>query len=174
MEVDTRETGTALLDFDTFFRETFVMVARAAALVARDAGAGQDAAQEAFFRLYERWSRMQSREHARRFAFRVAINLARSHLRKAVRSARVGLTFGGAAGPEATGAVDDWLAVRGALAGLSPRRRAVAVLVDYVGMDAAEAGEVLGIAAGTVRAHLMRARRDLRKRLGLEEPEVTG
>src|SRR5438552_13454001 len=125
MDVDTRETGTALLDFDTFFRETFVTVARAAALVARDAGAGQDAAQEAFFRLYERWSRMESREHARRFAFRVAINLARSHVRRTVRVTRVGLRLG-SEGSEPSGGIEEWLAVREALSGLSPRRRAVA------------------------------------------------
>jgi|SRR6266496_576605 len=172
MEVDTRETGTALPEFDAFFRETFVAVARAAALVARDAGAGQDAAQEAFFRLYERWARIESEEHARRFAFRVAINMARSHVRKAVRVARAGRRLG-AMDREPAAGVEEWLVVRDALAGLTPRRRAVAVLVDYTGMDAAEAGAVLGISPATVRAHLMRARRDLRTRLGLEEPEVT-
>ena len=75
----------ALPEFETFFRETFDGVARAAALVARDLGIGQELAQEAFFRLYERWSEMQSEEHARRFAYRVTINLARSHLRKHLR-----------------------------------------------------------------------------------------
>src|SRR5436190_14952836 len=173
MDVDMREPETALPDFDTFFRETFATVARSAALVARDAGAGQDAAQEAFFRLYERWPRIESRERGRRFAFRVGINLARSHVRKVVRVTRAGLRLGGEASQQG-GGPDDWLALREALAGLSPRRRGVAVLVDYVGMDAAEAGATLGISAGTVRAHLMRARRDLRTRLGLGELEVTG
>src|SRR6266581_7294105 len=68
--------------------------------------------------------------------------------------------------------VDEWLSIRSALAAISPRRRAAVVLVDYVGMDAGEAGGVLGLSAGTVRTHLMRGRRDLRKRLGLGEPEV--
>src|SRR5712691_4838084 len=161
MDVDTRERGASLLpDFDTFFRETFVAVARAAALVARDAGVGQDLAQEAFFRLYERWSRMESAEHARRFAFRVAINLARSHLRKHLRVTLAGLEPRGK-GFEQIAQVDEWLAIRAALSGLSPRRRAAVVLIDYVGMDAGETGDVLGISAGTVRAHLMRGRRDM-------------
>ncbi|MDP9342993.1 MAG: RNA polymerase sigma factor [Actinomycetota bacterium] len=170
--MDTRERGAGLLpDFDTFFRETFLVVARAAALVARDPGAGQDVAQEAFFRLSERWHRMESAEHARRFAFRVAINLARSHVRKYLRVALAGLEPR-AERVEQIPQVDEWLAIRTALSGLSPRRRAAVVLIDYVGMDAGEAGGVLGISAGTVRAHLMRGRRDMRKRLGLAEPEV--
>src|SRR5947207_3874068 len=92
MKVEIHQRGAELLtDFDTFFRETFVEVARAAALVARDPGVGQELAQEAFFRVYERWTQMESPEHARRFAFRVAINLARSHVRKHFRVALAGL-----------------------------------------------------------------------------------
>lgn len=174
MDLQTRATGAAVLpEFDPFFRETFPGVARAAALVARDPGTGQDLAQEAFFRLYERWSDFQSVEHARRFAYRVAINLARSHLRKHLRVMLAGLDPGaGRAGPIPR--TEEWLEIRTALAGLSPRQRASVVLVDYVGMEAGEAGDVLGIAAGTVRAHLMRGRRILRKQLGLEEQEAEG
>ena len=106
MHVDTREADPALLpDFDTFFRETFVSVARAAALVARDVGVGQELAQEAFFRLYERWARIESVEHARRFAFRVAINLARSHLRKYLRVTLAGLEPKGAPAQQVTSIV---------------------------------------------------------------------
>ena len=170
-DLERREMGAApLADFDTFFRETFVVVARAAALVARDPGAGQDLAQEAFFRLHERWRRMESAEHARRFAFRVAINLARSHVRKYLRVTLAGLELGGHE-PAQVAQVDDWLSIRAALRGISPRQRSAVVLVDYVGMDAGEAAEVLGISPGTVRAHLMRGRRGMRKGLGLTEPE---
>src|SRR5919201_2851693 len=148
MEANIREREAAVLpDFDAFFRVTFGAVARAAALVARDPGVGQELAQEAFFRLYERWPRIQSAEHARRFAFRVAINLARSHLRKHLRVALAGLEPR-AAGPDPVTRADEWLSIRSALEGLTPRRRAAVVLVDYVGMDAAETGEVLGISAG--------------------------
>lgn len=77
-------------DFDTFFRTYFPGVARAAALVARDPSTGQDLAQEAFARLYQRWHDMASVDHARNFVFRVAINLARSHLRKHRTPSRMG------------------------------------------------------------------------------------
>ncbi len=71
LEVNLRaEPGEAAADFDGFFREHFPGVARAAALVARDPGTGQDLAQEAFARLYARWHEMETTDHARNFAYR--------------------------------------------------------------------------------------------------------
>lgn len=168
MELDTQAPSVAAREFDAFFRDTFVGVARAAALVARDVGVGQEVAQEAFARLLERWDRMEGSEHARRFAYRVAINLARSHVRKHVRVILAGLDPAGRPVEPSTRA-EDWLRIRAALGALSARQRAVVVLVDYADLDAAEAGRVLGISAGTVRAHLMRGRRALRERLQTEE-----
>jgi len=164
--VSNSEAG-ALPSFDDFFRSTFSCVARAAALVARDPGVGQELAQESFLRLYERWARFESEEHARRFAYRVAINLARSHLRKHIRVALAGLDLGRGRS-EPTDTNDAWLSIMPLLGELSPRQRAAIVLVDYVGMESAEAAEVLGIAAGTVRAHLLRGRTALRERIGRE------
>lgn len=170
MDLDTQAPPVAPPDFDALFRETFVGVARAAALVARDPGVGQEVAQEAFARLLERWDQMEGSEHARRFAYRVAINLARSHVRKHIRVTLAGLDP--ARRPiEPSTRADDWLEIRAALGALSARQRAVVVLVDYADLDAAEAGRILGISAGTVRAHLMRGRRALRERLRIEERE---
>jgi len=88
--VDDESVETAP-DFDSFFRTHFERVARAAALVARDPGTGQELAQEAFARLFERWKDMGSEDHARNFAYKVAINLAKSHLRKHLRVSFTGL-----------------------------------------------------------------------------------
>jgi RNA polymerase sigma-70 factor (ECF subfamily) len=160
------------VDFDPFFRAHFSSVARAAALVARDPGTGQDLAQEAFARLFERWSDMDSPDHARNFAYKVAINLARSHLRKHLRVSLFGLRRSDEpAAPASLTRSDDWLQVAGALAGLSPRQRACVVLVDYADMDSAGAARVLGMTPGTVRVHLTRGRRALRERLGLAPKE---
>jgi len=167
------EASVALpADFDSFFRGHFPGVARAAALVARDPGTGQEIAQEAFARLFERWDAMASEDHARNFAYRVAINLARSHLRKHLRVSLVGLRPADRAGAtDPAGRTDDWLEVAAAFAALSPRQRACVVLVDYADMDAAGAARVLGMGAGTVRVHLMRGRRALRTALGLDPKE---
>lgn len=162
-----------LEDFDSFFHANFERVARAAAFVTRDAGTGQDLAQEAFTRLLERWSEMTSADHARNFAYRVAINLARSHLRKHVRVFLYGLRQRDEVGPtrNSTASSDDWLDVAQALGALSPRQRACVVLVDYADMDAAGAASVLGLSPATVRVHVMRGRRALREGLGIDPRE---
>lgn len=160
------------MDFDPFFHANVEKVARAAALVTRDAGAGQDLAQEAFTRLLERWSDMRSDEHARNFVFKVAINLARSHLRKHRRVLLYGLRRpSDPAASNPAGYSEDWLEMVEALETLSPRQRACVVLVDYVDMDSAGAARVLGVSADTVRVHLMRGRRALREDLGLARKE---
>lgn len=162
----------ARADFDSFFRGQFERVARAAALVTGDPGAGQDHAQEAFARLFERWNAMESDDHARNFAYKVAINLARSHLRKHRRVFLYGLQRSvEPASPDPMTRSDAWLDVVGALGTLSPRQRACVVLVDYADMDSASAGRVLGIAPSTVRVQLMRGRRALREGLGLVDEE---
>ena len=167
MEVHAEAVNESLPgSFDDTFRDLFPTVARTAGFVARDAQVGSDIAQEAFVRLYERWDRMASPEHARNFTFRVAVNLARSHVRR-----RIAAPFG-LHGPEVTvadgtTASDAWLTVVGALADLSPLQRASVVLVDYADLDAATAGEILGIAEATVRVHVMRGRRALRGALGM-------
>jgi RNA polymerase sigma-70 factor (ECF subfamily) len=154
--------------FDPFFHLHFEKVARAAAFVARDAGGGQELAQEAFIRLYERWDDMSSDDHARNFAYKVAINLARSYLRKQRRLFLYGLR-----GPDEQGvsgeSSEDWFEIVEALGSLSPRQRACVVLVDYVDMDSATAATVLGVSPSTVRVHLTRARRALREGLGLPQ-----
>jgi RNA polymerase sigma-70 factor (ECF subfamily) len=157
-------------DFDPFFHANFPKVARAAAFVARDAGVGQELAQEAFIRLLQRWGDMRSDDHARNFVFKVAINLARSHLRKHGRVTLYGLRT-----PEEPGRSDvggaDRAEMLEALGALTPRQRACVVLVDYVDMAPEHVGRVLGMATATVRVHLMRGRAELRERLGLAGQE---
>jgi RNA polymerase sigma factor (sigma-70 family) len=162
------DTVRPLGDFDPFFHANFERVARSAAFIAGDAGTGQDLAQEAFTRLFERWHEMESAEHARNFAYRVAINLARSHLRKHLRVSLYGLRGRDDASPGSMTASDDWLEVAQALRELPTRQRACVVLVDYVDMDAAGAADVLGLSASTVRVHVMRGRRALRTALGFD------
>jgi len=58
--------------------------------------------------------------------------------------------------------------LQAALATLTPVRRDVVLLHDLEGWSHREIGEHLGLAEGTVRAHLFWARRDLRRRLSAE------
>lgn len=56
--------------------------------------------------------------------------------------------------------------VWGAMQTLAPRRRAVVVLREIEGASVAEIAHLLGISGVTVRWHLSRARRELRRALG--------
>ena len=169
VEAETARSGP--LTFDEVYRVHFAGVSNAASFVTRDAGTGQELAQEAFARLFRRWADIESEEQARNFAYRVAINLARSHLRKHLRVSLAG--WGGDSGVVAdpADAAVAWMSVVAALEALSPRQRACVVLADYVGLESEEIGAVLGMRAGTVRVHLTRGRRSLRQRLH-EDREV--
>lgn len=167
------EVRASPTDFDEFFRAHYPGVARAAALVAGDPGTGQDLAQEAFMRLLERWHDMASEDHARNFTYRVAVNLARSHLRKHLRLSLFGLRQADEPGVDPWPGSQAWLEVSEALGALSARQRACVVLVDYADADAATAARILGMATGTVRAHLMRGRRILREPLQVIPREGT-
>lgn len=145
-------------------------------LAVHDRDVGEQIAQEAFTRLYERWSGIESEEHALRFAYRTALNLAASHHRSERRWRSLWtrrsseLVPGDTPGPErAIGERDEVFA---ALRRLSPNQRASVVLVDYVGFDDREAASVLGISPSTVRVHLSRGRRALRELLGAGGDEL--
>jgi len=62
--------------------------------------------------------------------------------------------------------VGDQQDVRRALAKISAREREALVLVDWLQMNADEAGKVLGIKASSVRVRLHRGRASLREHLG--------
>jgi RNA polymerase sigma-70 factor (ECF subfamily) len=65
--------------------------------------------------------------------------------------------------------------IQRALLKLSPHQRTALILSEVEGLKSAEVAEVLGCSATTARAHLFRARQNLRKALRgyLEEPEPT-
>lgn len=162
---DAGRGGAEPMAFDDVFRSHFPGVARAAAFVARDAGTGEELAQEAFARLFHRWQDITSEDQARNFVYRVATNLARSHVRKHLRVTLSGSDREVGAGPDPAESASAWVTVVAALGVLSPRQRACVVLADYVGLDSEEIGSVLGMRAGTVRVHLTRGRRNLRQAL---------
>jgi RNA polymerase sigma-70 factor (ECF subfamily) len=56
-------------------------------------------------------------------------------------------------------------ALADALARLSPADRAAVLMVDAHGFDCGDAGEVLGVPAGTIGSRLNRARASLRRAL---------
>ena len=59
--------------------------------------------------------------------------------------------------------------LRRVLASLPSSQREALVLVEWLGLDAEEAGSVLGIEAASVRGRIHRARRTINEHLGGED-----
>ncbi len=120
--------------------------------------AGQDAAQETLISVFRRLRSLKDPDALFGWVRTIAI-------REAVRAARAP----GSAGPLPPGDIahesGDQVAgdVREVLARLAPDQRAILVLRDLHGLDEVEAARVLGVARGTVKSRLHRARAVFRK-----------
>lgn len=129
----------------------------------------EDAAQETFLRAL---SRIRTYDAERPFApwlYQIARNVARNRLSARARwrtetpSERL---EGGAAAPDETLRRREIRAlVDRALANLPEQRRTAFRLFEIEGYPAAEVANLMGIAEGTVRAHVHHARRSLRETL---------
>lgn len=150
--------------FETFYAATHDRAFRALVAVLRDQDKAADSLGTAYLRALSQWSKVASHPNPEAWLLRVAMNDATSVWRRFRRI--VPLPDQGAivSPPEAS----DPDLVR-ALARLPLRQRQVVVLRFLVGMSGGETGSNLGIAEGTVGAHLTAAMRTLRRELNVEE-----
>ena len=137
----------------------------------------EDVAQEAFISLYRHGKRFRSEALFSTFVYRVAANAALNRRRTLGRArARLEkLAVRQAAGddlpqqprdPEdSTLGSELTQRVRQALDALSPSLRMPVILYDIEGLSYAEIASVLGVAEGTVKSRIHRARRALREQL---------
>ena len=137
----------------------------------------EDVAQEAFLSLYRHGKRFRSEARFSTFVYRVAANAALNRRRTLGRTrARLEkLAVRQAAGddlpqqprdPEDSALGGELSAgVREALDALSPSLRMPVILYDIEGLSYSEIASVLGVAEGTVKSRIHRARRALREQL---------
>ncbi len=137
------------------------------ALMADSRAAAEDAVQEAVARAWERSQRGDSIESLPAWVTRVAVNLTHSRWRRARVEAR-----GGAEPPRQPADADDRMDVERALRALPRRQREATVLRYYLGMDVAEVAQTLGVAEGTAKTTLFRARQALAAALGDHDEEA--
>ncbi len=120
--------------------------------------------QEAFLKVYERWPRVRGLEDPVGYLYRTAFNTFKR------RSSRTAMALKRSV--DAGRRVDEFAAaeartvVAAALATLTPRQRAAVVLTELLGYDSTEAGRILGIRPGTVRALSFQARAAIRRAVG--------
>ena len=146
-------------DFVTCYQTHYRRLVRALRLAGADPAGAEDAAQEAFARAFVHWNRVSRGPNPAGYVYTAGFRLLAKAQRKAAR--RQPETSDHGPGDPTGSAAASSAAIEAALAAMPPRRRACAVMCLMVGLPAREAGEALGIAAGTVRKHLDDARRDL-------------
>jgi RNA polymerase sigma-70 factor (ECF subfamily) len=154
--------------FDGFYRDHVARIVRACLLVTLDRASAEDAASEAFARLWSRWSAIGNEDHAGGYVFKTAMRLCAKEVRRRTRRHPAG----GEPADEIARAIERHDLGR-ALAALSVRQRQVVVLRDWAGYETTEVARMLGMRDSTVRVQLARARERLREALLPEGREVT-
>jgi RNA polymerase sigma-70 factor (sigma-E family) len=146
-------------DFAEFYRDAWPGAVRLAALLVQDGRVAEDLAQEAFSRVFPKWSRVESPNAYLRVAI---VNACRSwQSRRHTERTKMPLV----ALPASNELAFDVLA--DAVAALPYRQRAVLVLRFYLGLREAEIAEALACRPGTVKSLTSRALAALRK--GIEQ-----
>lgn len=130
----------------------------------------EDAAQETFLRALDRIRTYDAERPFAPWLYQIARNIARNRLsardrwRTEPTSERLAA---GAADPDAKVERREVRAlVERAVAGLPEQRRTAFRLFEIEGHTAADVADLMGVAEGTVRAHVHHARRSLRSELG--------
>jgi RNA polymerase sigma-70 factor (sigma-E family) len=154
--------------FEAFFADRYEPVLRALFLLTGNRHDAEDLAQEAFFRVYERWDRLGDSANPAGYAYRVALNAHRSRLRRLARAAKRSLR---SAERDPLEAADERDSIRRALGKLPMGQREALVLVEWVGLSDAQASEILGVRPEAVRMRVSRARNRLRDLLRGENDE---
>jgi RNA polymerase sigma-70 factor (ECF subfamily) len=150
--------------FEVFFREEHARLYRALCMVVGSRDEAEEIAQDAFLRLWERWDRVSRMEAPTAYLFQVAMNVFRSRYRSTVRAMR--RTLAQRPEADALAAIEDRDVVVRLLKRLTPQQRAAVVLTNLLGYSSEEAGRLLKMPAGTVRALSTRARAALRETAG--------
>lgn len=142
--------------------------------------AADDAVAETFLAAFRRRERYDlGRDDARPWLFGIAVNVIGKHRRSERRLLRaLARSSPNLNDDDGLDEVDDRIVatgarsqLAGALACLSADHREVLLLVALAELSYEETAAALGVAVGTVRSRLSRARREVRAALALENPE---
>jgi len=163
LEHVTEEPAETAADFREFYEAQHERLGRSLYLLTRSSHEAEELAQEALVRVYERWDRVRTMDSPVGYLYRTAMNLNRNRLRRLSVAARRLVTH--AAPASDLDDVEERDGILSTLKFLPIGQRQAVVLVDWLGMDAEEAGRILGLKAVSVRVRLSRAHAALREAL---------
>ena len=170
-----RARGGDVRAFERLYRDHIGSVYGLCLRMTRDRAAAEDCAQEAFFNAWRALERFETRSSLGTWLHRIAVNVVLNRRRK--RAAQVELpALAAGPGEEPADPPQEWTLdtpievheIEAAVGDLPDGARDALVLCGIYGYSHGEASRMLGIAEGTCKAQLHRARALLRAKL---EPE---
>jgi RNA polymerase sigma-70 factor (ECF subfamily) len=159
--------------FERLYREHASRVYGLCLRMTRDPAMAEDCTQEAFINAWRALERFEDRSSMATWLHRIAVNVVLGKRRKA---APMSVDWGSLAPSGEDESIEsEWTLeaplevneIEAAIAGLPDGARDVLVLYAIYGYSHSEAAEMLGVAEGTCKAQLHRARGLLRDRLGV-------
>ena len=126
------------------------------ALAADSRAEAEECVQEAFIRLLREWPTVSQFDSPEAWTRRVALRLLSNRRRKTRNGVKALLRLGHPASPSVP--TGDSMDIQRALASLPLAQRQVVVLHYLIGLGVAETAAELGVAQGTVKSRLSRAR----------------
>ena len=148
--------------FRAFYEHTSRPVWAYLARLTGSATEADDLLQEAYYRLLRAGASFETERHRRQYLFRVATNLVLDVRRRRLTRPEVELTADADELPGDGGDArrfEQRSVVRGAMARIRPRERALLWLAYAEGASHDEIGAVLGLKSSSIRSMLFRARR---------------
>jgi RNA polymerase sigma-70 factor (sigma-E family) len=151
-------------DFDAFVRGRTPALMRSAFLLTGDQHLAEDLVQASLARTHQAWRRLDSRSNAEAYTRRIMYHLQVSwwRRRRVPEWSTAQVPEPRRHEPDQADATDLRVAMRGALARLPVRQRAVLVLRYFEDLTEAETAETLGVSVGTVKSQSFKALSRLR------------
>jgi RNA polymerase sigma-70 factor (ECF subfamily) len=150
---ETSRTGEAR-DFDAFFNQEYTPLLRLLFAMTGSLTEAEELAQEAMTRAFERWARIGGMDSPAGYVYRMAVNLNRSRL----RHLRLRFAKQSQMRPPAQPQPEIVGSLVAALGELPRGQREALLLVEWLGLDAVEAGRILGVSASSVRSRVHRGK----------------
>ena len=155
-----------IASFDEFYVGTSASVLRQLTAMTTDPELAADVVQEAYSRAWQKWQRVADLDSPTAWVRTVAWRLAVSQHRRAAVAARFVPQLRRRAEQAVQRSEDERLDIEQALRRISDEHRRALVLHDMCGMTVTEIAEEIGVAEGTVKSRLSRARANLAAALG--------
>jgi RNA polymerase sigma factor (sigma-70 family) len=158
--------------FDDFYLATRAQTLRQLTAMTADRDLAADVVQDAYERAWRSWRRVSQLQQPQAWVRTVAWHAAVSQYRRTAVAARFLPLLARRATEGASAPTDDRLDVEAALRRIGPERRRALVLHDLCGLTVAEVAAETGVAEGTVKSRLSRARAELAGLLDVKDVEA--